>query len=82
MDDDHFVSAHPVIDKIGITGGRKYANAGNVGLSPEAGIAGEQAARRTNLPYDGRCRVRIMLRNVPVDMSDVGVSTRARTAAS
>jgi len=38
-------SAHPVIDKIGIAGGRKYANAGNVGLSPEAGIAGEQAAR-------------------------------------
>jgi len=40
MEDDHFVSAHPVIDKIGIAGGRKYANAGNVGLSPEAGIAG------------------------------------------
>jgi len=40
VDDDPFVSAHPVIDKIRIAGGRKYANAGNVGLSPEAGIAG------------------------------------------
>jgi hypothetical protein len=41
MDDDHFLSAHPVIDKVGIAGGRKYANAGNVGLSPEAATAGE-----------------------------------------
>jgi hypothetical protein len=45
MDDDHFVTAHPVIDKIGIASGRKYANAGDVSLASEAGISGEQAAR-------------------------------------
>jgi hypothetical protein len=34
MDDDQFVFAHSMIDKIGIASGREYANAGNVSLTP------------------------------------------------
>ena len=45
MDDDHFVLANPVIDQIGIAGGRRHANAGNIGLTPEPGMAREQAAK-------------------------------------
>jgi hypothetical protein len=45
MDDNQFVPAHPMIDKIGIAGSWKYANAGNVGLSPETRMPRKQMAR-------------------------------------
>jgi hypothetical protein len=45
MDDDQFVSAHSMIDKIGIASGRKHANARNIGLTPEARVSSKQTAR-------------------------------------
>ena len=39
MDDNQFVAAHAVIDKIGITGGWKYADSGDVGFPSEARVS-------------------------------------------
>jgi hypothetical protein len=41
MNDDQLVFPYPVVDKVGIAGGRKDANAGNIGLPPEAGVFGK-----------------------------------------
>jgi hypothetical protein len=41
MNDDQLVFPYPWLDKIGIAGGRKDANAGNIGLPPEAGVFGK-----------------------------------------
>lgn len=76
MDDDHLMIANPMIDKIRIAGDWKHANARNIGLAPKARVSRQQAARRTNLPYDGGRSTHIVLRNVLVNMGDVGMGTR------
>jgi hypothetical protein len=43
MEDDQLTLVHSVIDKIGIASDREDANTDNIGLSPEAGISGEQS---------------------------------------
>ena len=45
VNDDQIILADPMVYKIGIAGGRKHANAGNVGLTSETRILCEQAAR-------------------------------------
>jgi hypothetical protein len=45
MNDDQFVLTHSVIEEIGLAGGRKHTNTGNIALSPESRMSGEQLAR-------------------------------------
>ena len=45
MNDNDFILAHAMIDKIRVAGGRKYANAGDIGLTSERRMSCEQAAR-------------------------------------
>jgi hypothetical protein len=81
MNDDHFVIANRMIDKIGIAGDRKHANARDVGLAPKPRVSREQAARQTNLTHHGWRSACVVLGDVFVNIGDVGVGTR-RTAAS
>src|SRR5258708_12322902 len=76
MDDHYLVRAYPMIDNIGVAGGRKHANAGNIGLTAERWMSREQTARQTNPPNDrGRSRL-VVLCNVFVDLGNVGTGTR------
>ena len=39
MDDNQFVPLNPMIDEIGIAGGREDPNVGNISLAAEGGIS-------------------------------------------
>ena len=77
MYDDHFIFAHPVINQIGIAGGRKDANAGNIGLPPKARVFGKQSTRQTYLPYNGGSRPSIVPSDVIVNVGDISKCTRS-----
>jgi hypothetical protein len=68
---------YPVIDKVGIAGSRKDANARNIGLPPEARVFGKQSTRQTYLPYNGGSRPSIVPSDVIVNVGDISKCTRS-----
>src|SRR4029450_5938357 len=78
MDDHEFVSLNPVINEIRIAGRRQDANTGDISLAPEIGIFGKQQACGSDFRRDGGCRTWAEIRNVFVDISNVGVSLRRK----
>jgi len=77
MNDDQLAFPHPVVDKVGIAGGRQDANARNIGLPPEARVFGKQSTRQTYLPYNGARRSHVVLSDVIVNMGNISKCTRS-----
>src|SRR5262249_30084831 len=71
---DHQLTAHnAVIDQIWKPHDRKNPNAGNIGLTAQAGMPREQLTSGLYPPNDCACGPPIMLRDIVVNPSDIAI---------